>query len=186
MHICGFSMLQLKLLKMLYELQPVKATVLRSCRSIPIVDSILHKGSQTAIPRVIAEVLELYGIVETYDNLITQQDLAKIKFTHMQQRGSVPKIDDFFYIKVKNSIEKTSLKAKSEGDIALLRSVEKMQEDFIDISSTRVSLIFRAFQLGGIDIIERNCSLEEKVLINNIQAMYNKWLKEYAEVGRKS
>lgn len=158
--------------------------MLRSYKSIPGVDSPLNKGSQVMIPRFIAERLEMQGIVETYDNTISQQDLAKAKFSHIQQKGSIPKVDEFFYMKVKSTINKLLSKAKSEGDIILLRNIEKMREDFMDVFNMRISAIFRAFQLGGVDIVDRNCTLEEKTLVNTIKSFYSKWFKEYTEIGR--
>jgi DNA replication factor GINS len=174
-------MLQLKLLNILYELQPIRTTVLRSCKNIPVIDVTLQKGSQISLPRFMAEILESQGIVEVGEGIIAQQDIAKVKFAHMQQRGGIPKIDEFFYTKVKYSIKKLLSKAKLEGDIVLLRTVEKMREDFIDISSIRLSALFRAFQLKGVDVIEKSCTMEEKELLNIIKTAYNKWIKEYVE-----
>lgn len=176
-------MLPLKLLKLMYKLQPIRVTVLRSCKNIPIVDSPLQKGSQVMLPRVIAEALESYGVVEIAENIVSYQDLAKTKFSHMQQRGTLPRVEDFFYIKIKNSIEKLLAKAKFEGDIVLLRNIEKMRSDFLDISNIRISTIFRAFQLGGVDILEKNCTIEEKILMNAIRSMYDRWVKEYIELS---
>lgn len=176
------TMFQLKLLKLLYELQPIKVTVLRSYgATLPVLDSSLQKGSQTLLPRIIAETLEDHGIVETVENIVSQQDLAKAKFSHMQQRGSIPKVDEFFYTKVKKSVEKLMSKARLEGDIVLLRNVEKMRGDFLDILNIRITSIFRAFQLRGVDILEKNCSIEEKVLINSVKSVYDNWVREYAE-----
>lgn len=174
-------MLQLRLLELMYELRPIKANVLRSCEPIPIIDSPIQKGSQISLPKVIAETLETYGVVEVAENIISHQDIAKVKFSHMQQRGAIPKIDDFFYAKVKDGIKKLLAKAKSEGDIVILRSIEKMHEDFVDISNIRLSTILRAFQLRGVDIIEKNCTIEERVLVNMFKSIHSKWIKEYIE-----
>jgi len=172
---------QLRLLKLLYELQPVRTTILRSCKGLPVIDVPLQKGSQASLPRFIAEVFELHGIAEVGEGIVVQQDIAKVKFAHMQQRGGIPKIDEFFYTKVKDSIKKLFNKARSEGDIVLLRTIEKMREDFIDISNIRLTSMFRAFQLKSIDVIEKNCTTEEKILVNTIKMVYDKWVKEYIE-----
>ncbi|MEM1646128.1 MAG: hypothetical protein QXL96_09745 [Ignisphaera sp.] len=174
-------MIQLKLLKLLYKLQPTRVTVLRSCKTIPIIDTPIQKGSQISLPRIIAETLESYGVVEVEEKIVSHQDVAKVKFTHMQQRGSIPKIDEFFYTRVKDSVNKLLAKAKNEGDIILLRTVEKIREDFIDVSNNRLSSIFRAFQLKGIDIIEKNCTMEERMFVNMVKSMYIKWVKEFIE-----
>ncbi|MEM2661188.1 MAG: hypothetical protein QXS74_07700 [Nitrososphaeria archaeon] len=174
-------MIQLKLLRLLYELQPTRVTVLRSCKAIPVMDTSIQKGSQISLPRIIAETLEFYGIVEVEEKIVSHQDIAKVKFSHMQQRGGMPKIDDFFYTKVKDSVNKLLTKAKNEGDIILLRTIEKIREDFIDVSNNRLSSIFRAFQLKGIDIVEKNCTMEEKIFLNMIKSIYIKWTKEYIE-----
>ncbi|MEM0490340.1 MAG: hypothetical protein QXD93_00365 [Ignisphaera sp.] len=173
----------LRLLKLMYELQPVKTTILKSCKKIPLIDSSLQKGSQVPLPRALAKILENNGLAEITEGIISQQDLARVRFSHMQQKGSLLKIDDFFYMKAKESIKMFMVKAKTEGDIVTLRTTEKMREDFTDIASVRLSGILRALQLGGIDIIEKNCTIEEKILINIIQNNYNQWIKEFVELN---
>lgn len=177
----GQSMLQLRMLRLMYELQPVRVNVLRTCKTIPGMDTPIQKGSQISLPRFVAEILEGYGIAEIVESTLTYQDIAKVKFSHMQQRGNIPKIDDFFYTKVKDSVKRLISKAKTESDIVLLRNVEKMYTDFTDISNTRISAIFRAFQLRSVDVIEKNCTIEERLLISLIKSVYDKWIKEYVE-----
>lgn len=176
-------MIVIELLKLLYELQPVRTTMIKSCEKIPMINEQLHKGSQLPIPRFFARILEKNGLAEISENVLLQQDLARTRFSHMQQKGSLLKIDDFFYSKARENIKFVTTKAKLESDIAVLRISEKMREDFIDIVNTRMSIVFRALQLGGIDLIEKNCTIEEKTLIELIHSIYSKWLKEFVEIG---
>jgi len=172
--------LELELLSDLYVLKPVRVMVLRYFSLEPFMDLTLQKGSEVSIPRWIAEILEKNGIVEILDKSITPQELSKIKFSQIQQKSQIIKIEDFFYIKMKKAIEDLETKAKKEGDINLLKIVEKMREDFADISRLRLSFIIRAIQLGGLDVIEKNLTIEEKVLVNLIKSILGTWSNKFA------
>ncbi|ADM28298.1 Protein of unknown function DUF1288 [Ignisphaera aggregans DSM 17230] len=172
--------LELELLNNLYILKPVRVMVLRYFSLEPFMNLTLQKGSEISLPRWIAEILEKNGIVEILDRTITPQELSKIKFSQMQQKSQIIRIEDFFYIKMKKTIEDLETKAKKEGDINLLKIVEKMREDFADISRLRLSFIIRAVQLGGLDVIEKNLAIEEKLLVNLIKSTLSTWSNKFA------
>ncbi len=171
-------MLELELLNDLYTLRPVKVMVLRYFSLEPFMNITLQKGSEISLPRWIAEVLEKNGIVEILDRAITPQELSKIKFSQIQQKSQIIRIDDFFYVRIRKSIEDLEAKAKRESDINLLKIVEKMREDFSDVSRLRLSFIIRAVQLGGLDVVEKNLSIEEKLLVNIIKSILNTWFNK--------
>jgi len=178
----GQSMLQLRMLRLMYELQPVRVNVLRTCKTIPGMDTPIQKGSQISLPRFVAEILEGYGIAEIVESTLTYQDIAKVKFSHMQQRGNIPKIDDFFYTKVKDSVKRLISKAKTESDIVLLRNVRKDVYGTLPIYLIPGSQLYSgSFQLRSVDVIEKNCTIEERLLISLIKSVYDKWIKEYVE-----
>ncbi len=173
-------MLELELLNNLYILKPVRVMVLRYFSLEPFMNLTLQKGSEISLPRWIAEILEKNGIVEILDKTITPQELSKVKFSQIQQKSQIIRIEDFFYIKIRKTIDDLEAKAKREGDINLLKIVEKMREDFTDISRLRLSFIIRAVQLGGLDVIEKNLSIEERLLVNLIKSILNTWSNELA------
>ncbi|MEM0006353.1 MAG: hypothetical protein QXJ56_00335 [Ignisphaera sp.] len=176
------TLVDTELLDLLYSIAPVRAMVLRPIGEIPLLVSPLYKGSEAVLPRWLAEILEKKNYVEILDDSLTPQDLARLRFMHTQQRGRLSKLDEYFFIKARVNIETLELEAKRLGDIVLLKSIERMKEDFTEITNIRLSTIFKAIQLKGVDMIEKELTIEEKVLINKFRKILSHWLQKFAEV----
>lgn len=172
----------MELLELLYTLSPVRAMVLKPIAEMPLIPSSIYKGSEIVISRWLAEALEGEKYIEILDDTPTPQDLARLRFMHTQQRGRLLKLNEHFFIKVKLAIESLELEAKRSGNIVQLKSVERMKEDFAEIVSMRLSTIFKAIQLKGVDAIERELSIEEKVLINRFRKTLQYWLQKFVEL----
>ncbi|MEM0026777.1 MAG: hypothetical protein QXT53_03115 [Ignisphaera sp.] len=164
----------------MYYSTPVKVMVLRSVPYNPLLGSALQKGSEEKIPRWIAQILEEKGFVEILEKPYSPQELTKIRFSHTQQRVTLNKLDDFFYINTIATINKLGEKAKKETDIELLRIIDRVKEDFNEISNMRLSYIVRAIQFQGLDTISKSLTIEEKLLSMLIQKIMLTWLKKYA------
>ncbi len=176
------SLIDIELLKLLYAVAPVRAMVLRPMEEIPLLIPSIYKGSEIVLSRWLAEILEKKNYIEILNGILTPQDLAKLRFMHTQQRGRLSKLDEYFFIRARIAIEALEAEAKKAGDIALLKSVERMKEDFTEITSIRLYTIFKAIQLKGIDTIEKELSIEEKVLINKFRKILYCWLQKFIEL----
>jgi hypothetical protein len=176
------ALIDVGLLDLLYNMALVRVMVLKPIPELPIIHSSLYKGSEAVIPRWLAEILEEGGYVEILDGSLTPQDLARLRFIHTQQRGRLSKLEEYFFIRSKSNIEALESKARKVGDITLLKSVERMKEDFTEIVNIRLSMIFKAIQLKGIDTIEKELSIEEKVLINKLRKILSYWLEKFVEL----
>ncbi|MEL9939900.1 MAG: hypothetical protein QW632_01730 [Ignisphaera sp.] len=153
--------------------------VLRSVPYNPLLGSALQKGSEEKVPRWIAQILEEKGFVEILEKPYSPQELTRIRFSHTQQRATLSKLDDFFYINTVTAINKLGEKAKKETDIELLRIVDRAKEDFNEISNIRLSHIVRAIQFQSLDTISKSLTVEEKILSMLIQKIMSTWLKKY-------
>ncbi|MCS7111792.1 MAG: hypothetical protein N3E36_07205 [Sulfolobales archaeon] len=176
------SLIDIELLELLYTLIPVRTMVLKPIGEMPLLTSSIYKGSEVMISRWLAEILEEENYVEILDNTLTSQDLAKLRFMHTQQRGRLLKLDEYFFTKARIAIEALESEAKKVSDIVLLKSVERMKEDFTEIANIRLSAILKAIQLKGVDTVEKELSIEERVLINRFRKILFCWLQKFVEL----
>ena len=170
---------EFELLKHIYMLSPVKVMVLKTVPSIPVLGSSLQKGSEEKMPRFIAEVLEKLGYVEILEKAPSPQDLTKMRFAHTQQRSTLVKLDDFFYIIVRDTITKLEEKAKKDIDITLIKIVDRAKEDFNEIFNLRLAVILRALQFGNLESVVKSLSIEEKTMAVGIQKLLESWTRQF-------
>uniref|UniRef100_A0A7J3YU49 DNA replication complex GINS family protein n=1 Tax=Ignisphaera aggregans TaxID=334771 RepID=A0A7J3YU49_9CREN len=174
--------MEFDILNLMYALSPVKVMVLKSTPYIPTLRASLQKGSEERIPRLYAQILEELGYVEILDKLPSPQELTKLRFSHIQQRSSLMKLDDYFYISVSGMVTKLEEKAKKETDIMLLKVVERAKEDFSEVYNIRISNIFRAIQFRSLDTISKFLTLEERTLATLLYQLLESWLRRYTLV----
>jgi hypothetical protein len=160
-------------------LSPVKVMVLRNTPYIPALGTSLQKGSEERIPRIYAQILEELGYVEILDKVPSTQELTKLRFSHIQQRTMLMKLDDYFYISISNMIAKLEEKAKKEADITLLRIVERAKEDFNEIHNIRIANILRAIQFRSLDTVLKFLTIEERTLATSLYKLLECWLQKY-------
>ncbi len=173
-------MLEYDLLELAYMFRNVKVRVLRSI-NIPstISRSPIVRGSEVTIPLWLALILEKSGYVEIPERIVAPSEISKNRFLQMQNRGQPVKLDDYFYSKARFSVEELEAQAKQQGDIVTMNTVEKMKSDVFDLFKARLDIMFKAIRLGGASSIDRSLTVEEKVLVQNIDAVVRDWMRKF-------
>lgn len=169
------------MLSLLHKYMPVKVMVLKNVPLIPLLGSAYQRGSEASIPYFVAEALEAEGYVEVLDKFYSAQELSKYRFIHSQQKGKLVKLEDFFYIKAVESIKAVEARARREGDITLIRALDRMRDDFNEIFNARFATILRAVQFRGAEVLAKDLSVEEKLLLKLLSDIVSRWMERYTK-----
>jgi len=167
----------MQLLEIAYMLRPVDVAVIRTYKSIPIIEENLVRGTEIKVPFWLAKVLEEEGIVEIREPAQKESDVRKVKFLQMQQRNLPIKIDEFFYIKISRWLRDLERHGKNQADVGVLTLAEKVRRDLHDLYRMRLNKLVMAIMLGHTHSIERNLSNEERLIVSILGRSIREWTK---------
>ncbi len=184
-------MLELELIKLAFELYPVRVAVLSDVGRTPFIDEPLKRGTEVTVPLWLADVLRKLGKVEPHEDYPIHNRIMKVKFAHtsLGSKQGLPQVSDFFYMSTLKDLKASIEDAQQKMDIDSLTKLNKAVKAFNDIASRRLSFLLKAISLGGYSTIERCLSIEEKVLALMLTKILNEWKNEFLyvmEVGERT
>ncbi len=175
--------LLLALLDKEYLAKPVRVAVVKDKGRIHVdgVELELRKGIELELPRWLAMVLSDKGIVQSLEQPITINDIARMHFSVVSAHtpAELDPIPQYFYKQVREYYHSLDKRIRESFDASLLEEKNKAATYIAGIVSKRVTLLLHILRSPStLTEIYPRLAPEEKVLLDALKDILEKWKHE--------
>ncbi len=165
-----------------YELKPVRVMVVRDLGRIRVdgVEIEVKKGTEIELPRWLARLLSSKGYVQLVESTMGLEDIARIHFSVYSAKNIIetPEIPKDFYWQAQDYIRDLDLRVKQELNPVLLEEKRKAVDFIVDIANRRLIQMLQVLRsTAAIVEISSKLTPEEKLLLDNLHQVIEKWVK---------
>ncbi len=140
----------------------------------------LTRGAEYSVPRWLAEMLFRENTAKPREQEVSVENLSKIAYNEeaLIKKLQLMKLPRYFYMMVREDIEKIREKLKSTADLSLLDEYKQLEDLYYTIGRIRVKKLLSFILLASVpqEIFEK-LSEEERILFTLLREVLSTWMK---------
>jgi len=166
-----------------YMEEEVRVEIIGKPPKVPLHEGFteLSRGAEYNVPRWLAKLLVEDNIARIRDEALTIEKLSSIAYNEesLVKKLQLIKIPRYFYMMVREELEKLNEKLRRTADISVLEDYKQIDDLYVTIGRIRVKKLLNFLLLPSVpsEVFDK-MSEEEKIMFNILRETLLTWMKK--------